>query len=114
MRYGEAKKSRRLYACAICARPAVDDAHEHNKGMGGRGAKAPEGHDDSAPLCRECHDADHARSLEWRHTDGILEYKPDAVYAALLHAKGIRCMADCWNVALYEGCELNELPDEPR
>jgi hypothetical protein len=106
--------------CAICASPhKVESAHLTDKGMGGRGSKAPESAHDTAPLCagsggntdpRSCHGAHHAGYMELQRTaDGHLRYRTtsalDGKGAAKVRASLARRRVMCdglWHVALYE------------
>jgi len=94
--------------CSVCGSPRnIENAHLVNKGMGGRGPKAPSGSDDTTPLCagsggntdpRSCHGANHAGELALKRDDsGSLWYRPTGKTARRLgKAEGN------WYVALYE------------
>lgn len=119
--------------CVLCGSPAnVEAAHIDPKKMGGRGPKAPEGADETRPLCAgmggnnspdSCHGANEAGYLALALTaDGHLRYCSTLALEAdtacadkrALEKRGLK-VDGAWHVALYEQTDfdaVDPLPDE--
>jgi len=121
--------------CAICASPNnVENAHIDPKKMGGRGPKAPEGADETRPLCAgsggntepaTCHGANEAGFLALGLTaDGHLRYRSTRALEAdnsqartakaALTKRGVKLDGN-WHTAAYEDTDpdaIDALPDE--
>lgn len=110
MRYADIKAPRDLRVwCSVCGRAqATDAAHLDAKGMGGRGAKAPDDADDATPLCRTCHQAEHdLGELHMRRTpDGYLSFTAKGKTARRL---GVG--EGSWHIARHEMKSLDEPTD---
>lgn len=114
--------------CAICGRPEsrgnrVENAHITDKGMGGRGPKAPADAHDTVQLCagtggntdpKSCHGANHAGQLRLkRDAAGRLEFCPGMEYTRVLRRRGVYCKDGGWYLARYEDADFDAI-DCPR
>lgn len=106
--------------CAVCGSARnIENAHITDKGMGGRGSKAPDGWDDTAPLCAgtggntdptSCHGAHHHGLLALRQDDrGVLWVTVQAAYAKTLRRRGVKIREGWEAPAQYQGKDSDEI-----
>lgn len=106
--------------CAVCGSARnIENAHITDKGMGGRGTKAPDGWDDTTPLCagtggntdkNACHGAHHHGDLTMRaDSDGLLWISVTERYAKILRRRGVKIRAGWEAPAKYQGKDSDEV-----